>query len=101
MRLFLPAALPFSFHSVVHSHGWYQLAPFAWDTEKGVLSKVERLSSGRVVEISMRHAENGLGVEVGGRLSKAERSEIADKVAWMFMLAADFGEFYGLADQEP
>jgi 3-methyladenine DNA glycosylase/8-oxoguanine DNA glycosylase len=101
MKCFLPASLPFRFHSVVHSHGWYQLAPFAWDAEQGVLSRVERLTSGRVIEISLRHAENGLAVEAGGRLSKAERSEVAAKSAWMFMLEADFGQFYALADDEP
>ena len=101
MKITLSASLPFRFHSVVHSHGWYQLAPFAWDAENGVLSKVERLASGRVVVMQMRHADNGVSVEVRGRLTKAEAREVTDKTAWMFMLEADFGEFYALADQEP
>ncbi len=101
MNIKLSARPPFNFHSVVRSHGWYQLAPFAWDAERGVLSKVERLDSSRVVVLAMSEARNGVSVEVSDRLRKREVQEIADKITWMFALDADFSEFYALADTEP
>jgi 3-methyladenine DNA glycosylase/8-oxoguanine DNA glycosylase len=101
MVITLPAAAPFRFESVVQSHGWYQLAPFTWDERARALARVERLSSGRVVVMTMRAAAGGLHVAVPGRLPKSEASEIARKAAWMFMLDADFDAFYALADGEP
>ena len=40
-------------------------------------------------------------VEVGGRLSRMERNEIAQKVEWMFGLDQDFSAFYKAARLEP
>jgi 3-methyladenine DNA glycosylase/8-oxoguanine DNA glycosylase len=42
-RLSLPPR--FSFDSVVRSHGWYDLQPFAYDREKGTLSTVVGVSA--------------------------------------------------------
>ena len=77
------------------------MAPFEWDELGGVLHRVECLSSGRVVDISLKSDEGGLRVEVRGRLSKAESREITAKANWMFMLGADFREFYARAEAEP
>ena len=41
MKISLPARRPFSFHSVIHSHGWYQLAPNLWDDERQMLTRVD------------------------------------------------------------
>ena len=49
----------------------------------------------------MAESAQGVTVEVGGKLGKAERGEIADKVIWMFGLQMDFSEFYALARREP
>ena len=101
MKLELPARQPFSFHSVVHSHGWYQLAPWRFDPEAQTLHVVDRLSDGRVVALQVRAPGDGVEVEAAGRLSQAAQREIASRVRWMLMLDADFSEFYALADREP
>ena len=36
--MFIPARQPFSFHAVVYSHGWMQLAPFTYDEPAGQLT---------------------------------------------------------------
>ncbi|MBL8055929.1 MAG: hypothetical protein JNK29_04485, partial [Anaerolineales bacterium] len=51
--LTLPARPPFRFLSVVRSHGWYQLAPNAWDEAAGRLRTVTRLSSGRILPLAL------------------------------------------------
>lgn len=101
MNILLQARPPFNFHSVVHSHGWYQLAPDEADEGRGVLTRVEQLDTGRVSHLLMSGTLDGVAIEVQGRLRKREEQDIAEKVAWMFMLDADFDEFYALADQEP
>src|ERR1700694_3835607 len=100
MKLTLTARPPFIFQSVIQSHGWYQLAPNVWDAERQVLTRVESLANGRVVPLSLSCIGHQIIAEAPGRFGKREQSEIAGKLAWMFMLDADFDEFYALADGE-
>ena len=101
MHLTLTARQPFNFHSVVNSHGWMQLAPFRFDESREALFYVDRLSNGRIVQYCMCQAPKGVDVEVGGRLSRMEQNEIAQKVEWMFGLDQDFSAFYKAARLEP
>ncbi len=100
MKFSLPARKPFNFHSVIHSHGWYQLAPFQFDEATGTLCYVLQLASGRVIELKMSDAVDGVAVETE-KLDKSERKEVADKVKWMFDLDLDFSHFYEAARREP
>ncbi len=97
----LTARAPFSLPSTVRSHGWVQLDPFDWDDDVGKLTRVERLDSGRVVELCVRAADGGVCVEAGEPLDAAERDEVARKVEWMLGLGQDFSTFYALARDEP
>jgi 3-methyladenine DNA glycosylase/8-oxoguanine DNA glycosylase len=101
MQLTLTARQPFNFHSVVHSHGWMQLAPFRYDETARTLSYVDRLANGRVVDYSISEAPKGVNVDTSGRLSKAEQGEVIGKVEWMLALDQDFSAFYKAARQEP
>jgi 3-methyladenine DNA glycosylase/8-oxoguanine DNA glycosylase len=78
-----------------------QLRPFGWDAEAGVLTRVERLSTGRVVEIVICESGDGVRVEGAGGLTHAEREEVREKVAWMLDLDLDLDPFYALARGEP
>jgi 3-methyladenine DNA glycosylase/8-oxoguanine DNA glycosylase len=100
MKFILPARKPFNFHSVIHSHGWYQLAPFELNEESYTLSYLLQLGSGRVIELKIRDAVDGVGVETG-KLEKSERREVEDRVRWMFDLDANFSHFYAVALEEP
>ncbi len=110
MQLSLSACPPFSLSAVVESHGWVRLVPFgsvhpdpsqeAQSERSGGLTYVERLGSGRVVELLIQEANGGVSVEVQDRLSEAERGEVAHKVEWMLGLNQDFSAFYELAREE-
>jgi 3-methyladenine DNA glycosylase/8-oxoguanine DNA glycosylase len=100
MKFTLPARKPFNFHSVIHSHGWYQLAPFQFDEETNTLCYVLQLVNGRVIELKMRDAEVGVAVTTE-KLDKLERKEVTDRVKWMFDLDSDFSHFYEAARREP
>jgi 3-methyladenine DNA glycosylase/8-oxoguanine DNA glycosylase len=97
----LAAFPPFSLPVVTKSHGWLQLAPFAEDGDSGALAYVDQLSAGRVVELRIREAPGGVGVEVEDGLSQGELAEIARKVTWMLGLDQDLSGFYALAQPEP
>jgi 3-methyladenine DNA glycosylase/8-oxoguanine DNA glycosylase len=97
----LTARQPFKFQSVVGSHGWVQLAPFRLDEKRKMVFYTDRLANGRVVEYGIRETPKGLRVDVPGQLGKAERTEVADKVRWMFGLDMDFSAFYQAARGEP
>jgi len=97
----LPARPPFSFRSVVFSHGWMQILPFTFDETSATLTYVAHLAAGRVVEVRVRESASGVMVAVPGRLRKSEQDEIAAMVAWMFGLGMDYSEFYALAQSEP
>lgn len=101
MTLTLPARPPFSLSTVIRSHGWFMLAPFAELSESSGLSCVAELSSGRVVDLRMYQAENAAVVDAGDGLSADEQSEVASLVSWMLGLDQDFTAFYELARQEP
>ncbi len=92
---------PFSLAAVVGSHGWVQLAPFSRDEGHGGLTRVERLESGRVVQMAVGEVPGGAQVTVDGPLGEAERDELAGKVAWMLGLDQDLSGFYTLARGEP
>jgi 3-methyladenine DNA glycosylase/8-oxoguanine DNA glycosylase len=100
MKFTLSARPPFNFLSVVNSHGWRQLAPFSYDETTNTLCYVLRLSNGRVIELKLRDAGDGVSVETE-KLDRTERKEVADKVAWMFGLDLDFSRFYAASRGEP
>jgi len=100
MKFNLPARKSFNFLSVIHSHGWYQLAPFHFNEETNTLHHVLRLASGRVVELKIRDGVQGIQVETE-KLEKTERREVTDKVNWMFGLDMDFSRFYAASRAEP
>jgi 3-methyladenine DNA glycosylase/8-oxoguanine DNA glycosylase len=101
MKLTLPARPPFSLSAVINSHGWVKLAPFGKDETTGGLLRVERLASGRVIELLVQGSPGGVSVEVRDTLSRAERDEVARKVTWMLGLELDLATFYTLARGEP
>jgi 3-methyladenine DNA glycosylase/8-oxoguanine DNA glycosylase len=101
MTFTLTARSPFSFRSTVLSHGWIQLPPYNFDEETGVLTYVDRLSSGRVLEYRIREAPGGIRVEADTDLSRLERTEAKGRISWMLGLDMDFSEFYVEARREP
>ena len=102
MKLTLSARPPFSFLSVINSHGWRQLAPFSYDENSNMLSHVMQLSNGRVVELKLRDGANADGVIVETeKLDATERREVKEKVTWMFGLDMDFSRFYAASSAEP
>src|SRR6266508_3468272 len=100
MKFTLPARKPFNFLSVIKSHGWFQLAPFHLDEETNTLHYILQLSNGRVIELKLCDALDGISVETD-KLDKTKRKEVVDKVTWMLGLDMDFSRFYSASRGEP
>ena len=86
----IPTPPEFNFVSTVESHGWMYLAPFRWSREERVLRRKEALPEG-VVELEITHRDGALHVS-GARDSE----ELRKRIARMFQLHVDLGDFYRL-----
>ena len=100
MKLILPARLPFSLASVIHSHGWIRLDPFREEESTGGLAYIAQLDSGQVTELHIQEVPGGVSVTFDGDLSDEECAEIERSVTWMLGLDQDFSAFYQLARHE-
>ncbi len=100
MEIYLEAHQPFSLNTVIHSHGWYQLAPFSCPSD-GTLQTILRLDGGRNIEVLIRGERGGVVAAVQGELTGSEVHDLQGRVAWMLDLHRDFEDFYKLADREP
>jgi 3-methyladenine DNA glycosylase/8-oxoguanine DNA glycosylase len=100
-EILLSARQPFSFHSVVHSHGWVQLTPFILDEQNGTLNYTLQLHSGRVFSLDIVEAPGGVRIITDDMLTEDEQNDLASKLTWMLGLDMDFSSFYEQARQEP
>jgi 3-methyladenine DNA glycosylase/8-oxoguanine DNA glycosylase len=100
MQFTLSARLPFRFLSVVKSHGWVQLAPFAFDEETSTLMYTDRLSNERVLTYQITETQGGVSIKTE-KLTKAEQAEVSEHVTWMLGLEMDFSAFYAASRREP
>jgi N-glycosylase/DNA lyase len=90
---------PFDLDLTVRSHGWYDLAPWAWDGARGLLSRPVRLTSGRVVVAEVARGDRGLAFRAlaRGRLSGAEAREAQAALATCLSLDEDLAPFQARA----
>ena len=101
MESTLSATPPFSLQSVLRSHGWIQLAPFAGETPYQEFTYTNQLANGRVTSWLVQAAVDGVKISVDGKLDSSEASEISEKLGWMLDLERDLAPFYTIADLEP
>jgi len=98
--LLLAPKAPFDFANTAYSHGWVVLAPNSWDLENHVLKRVERLSSGKVVTLTVqsdgtiRKPSIQIAAESSTRLGKRDQAEIVRNAGHMFRLDEDLSPFY-------
>jgi 3-methyladenine DNA glycosylase/8-oxoguanine DNA glycosylase len=97
---------PFNFKYTAYSHGWVLLLPNHWDKDSRKLQRVERLSSGKIVLLSisgsnsLQKPEITIEINYNDSLSKIEQKEISHSVSHMFRLDEDFQEFNDLCKQQ-
>lgn len=84
----------------VRSHGFYDLAPWRWDPDRGVLARPLALATGRVVDAEVAQAERGLMFRAlaRGRPSAPEAREARGALRACLALDEDLAPFRRLAE---
>ncbi|WP_194165677.1 DNA-3-methyladenine glycosylase [Oceanobacillus sp. CFH 90083] len=90
----------FNFSATTTDHGWYLLPPFHHNDNRQTLSRVEELSTGKIVMLHIKQDNDKLIVETDDKktLTSKESEEVIRKVTWMFRLDEDFSAFYKMCD---
>ena len=95
-RVAVPA--DFAFRATVYSHGYFQTKPFAWDPERGVLERIDRVDGDTPRLVSFYMDGDALVVDAKG--ARPNASYLA-RVRRIFCLDADIAPFLKLATKEP
>ncbi len=95
----IETAPQFDFHQTVFSHGWYMLAPYAWDAERSTLSTIYQTAAGAVLSLQLSATATGLRVDLPDlpdmdSLGTKLRGEVEPLVRRMLSLDWDLRPFY-------
>ena len=101
MDLKIPTPRNFSFRRTVASHGWYQLPPFALDTEKWQLTRVIDLGAKPPATVFVTERKNHVRVTTSGTLTKADITIVLRDVRHILRLDDDLRDFYMTTDGDP
>ena len=101
MDLKIPTPKNFSFRSTVASHGWYQLPPFALDTDKWELSRVIDVGKKTPVTIFLTERKNHVRVRLSRPLNKAEEATVLRDARHVLRLDDDLETFYLVTAGDP
>jgi N-glycosylase/DNA lyase len=96
-----PTPRNFSFKRTVASHGWYQLSPFALDSDKWQLTRVIDVGTKPPVTISMTGRKNHVRVTTARPLNKAETAIVLRDARHILRLDDDLENFYLSTGSDP
>lgn len=101
MELKIPTPRTFSFRRTVASHGWYQLLPFALDTEMWQLTRVVDLGKKRPVTIFLNGEKSHVRVTTARPLADPEAAIVLRDARHILRLDDDLRDFYLATDNDP
>ncbi|GGP16350.1 DNA-3-methyladenine glycosylase family protein [Oceanobacillus neutriphilus] len=86
----------FNFKAAATDHGWYMLHPFHTNDDMNTLSRLEELSTGKIVMLHIKQENDNLIIEIGDKktLTDKESDEVIRKINWMLRLDEDYSAFY-------
>ncbi len=99
------APRPFDLDLTVRSHGFYDLAPWSYDTDRHILSRPLRVGAGRVVVVEVAPGSGPgdlvLRAVARGRMSAAESAEARAAVRTCLALDEDLAPFHARIRELP
>jgi len=103
-KIIIPVEKPYIFTSTLRSHGWVSLLPNTHDENVESFSRVERLSSGKIVNLYIASSEAAcpeilVTVEHDGKLPPGLQNDIKNRVAYMLRLNENLQDFYDLCSK--
>ncbi len=104
-KIVIPVEKPYVFTSTLRSHGWVSLLPNIHDENVESFSRVERLSSRKVVNLYITSSEAAypeiiVTVKHDGKLQPGLQNEIKNRVAYMLRLNENLQGFYDLCSKK-
>jgi N-glycosylase/DNA lyase len=93
----------FSFATTVRSHGWYDLAPFAYDEARGVLSTAVTLDEARAARLTLTPRAGGAIAlrAVGADIRPGDRRALLAAARRILALDVDLGALYARLATDP
>ena len=101
MELKIPTPRNFNYRRTVASHGWYQLPPFALDTEKWQLTRVIDVGAKPPVTVFMSALKSHIRVTPARSLTKSEAAMVLRDCRHILRLDDDLREFYLATSNDP
>ena len=96
----IPVPTNFNLETAVRGHGWYDLAPFAWDAEAKSLTYVLRAKNGNSVSRAVI-SEERQAISVRLDRSTIDRDKAERDIRHILRLDDDMSEFYKVAASKP
>jgi N-glycosylase/DNA lyase len=101
MELKIPTPRNFNFRRTVASHGWYQLPPFALDTEKWQLMRVIDVGPKPPVTVFVTALKNHIRITPARPLMKPEAAIVLRDCRHVLRLDDDLHDFYRVTSNDP
>jgi N-glycosylase/DNA lyase len=101
MELKIPTPRNFNFRRTVASHGWYQLPPFALDTEKWQLMRVIDVGPKPPITVFMTALKNHIRITPARPLMKPEAAIVLRDCRHVLRLDDDLHDFYLVTSNDP
>ena len=101
MELKIPTPRNFNFRRTVASHGWYQLPPFALETEKWQLMRVIDVGPKPPVTVFMTALKNHIRITPARPLTKPEAAIVLRDCRHVLRLDDDLHDFYLVTSNDP
>jgi len=100
-EIIIPTEKPYMLTSTLRSHGWVSLLPNIHDEKAESFSRVDQLSSGKVVNVHISSSETVfpeiiVTVKHAGKLPLRLQNEIKKRVQYMLRLNETLQDFYSL-----
>ena len=99
----IPVPRGFDFARTALSHGWYALAPFSYDKERGRLLRLLRLKDGTLVLCALAGRNGAVDMEIAAhaRLGDRRLRETTDQIRNCLRVDEDFAPFHQEARKYP
>ncbi len=94
----------YNYWLTVRSSGWSGLAPFTIDKERRILSRVQKLTSGKIVHVTIVEKRRGtltISTKSKEELDAADVEELENVVETCLTLNEDLSPFYALLEEYP
>lgn len=101
MRLTLGTRRDFNFRTAVCSHGFFVLAPNAWDPRRGILRTAVTLEDDTALPVALSHTGSGVIASSPIAVGPDQRKPVCRAIRRMVRLDEDLSDFHAFCRETP